>query len=67
MNDYKLTDEQDRAIELSHTGEDLKIGAFAGSGKSSTLCAISEALPDKIGIYLAFNKSCSKVSPPATN
>lgn len=52
----KLTDEQAYAVELAATGDTLKIEAFAGTGKTSTLQAISEALPHKRIVYLAFNK-----------
>jgi superfamily I DNA/RNA helicase len=52
----KLTDEQAYAVELAATGNPLKIEAFAGTGKTSTLKAIAEALPNKRIMYLAFNK-----------
>ena len=37
--------------------EILKINAFAGTGKTSTLMAITKALPHKQFLYLAFNRS----------
>ena len=42
-NGYHLTDEQDRAVDLAETGDDLKIEAYAGAGKTSTLSAVSKA------------------------
>lgn len=53
------TPEQHTAIELARTGLSVKIEAFAGAGKTSTLAAIAEALKPKKGIYIAFNKSIS--------
>jgi superfamily I DNA/RNA helicase len=52
----KLTNEQLKAVELFKTSSSLKISAFAGTGKTSTLVAIAKSTP-KSGLYLAFNKS----------
>ena len=49
---YQLTDEQKQCVEAARVGKDLKIKAFAGSGKTSTLVAISRELSGK-GLYLA--------------
>lgn len=54
--DYQLTDEQKKCVEVVRQGKDLKIKAFAGSGKTSTLVAISKELSGK-GLYLAYNKA----------
>ena len=54
---YQLTDEQCRAIDLATAGSSLKIEAFAGTGKTSTLAAISAAMPKRDGLYIAFNRS----------
>ena len=43
-------------MEIARQGKDLKIKAFAGSGKTSTLVAIAKELSGK-GLYLAYNKS----------
>ncbi|MGI9274176.1 MAG: UvrD-helicase domain-containing protein [Endozoicomonas sp.] len=56
-NGHYLTDEQNQAVDLAIAGNHLKIEAFAGAGKTSTLAAISEALPGRKGLYLAFNRS----------
>jgi superfamily I DNA/RNA helicase len=60
---HPLTAEQNRAVELALTRPDvLRIEAFAGAGKTSTLAAIATALAIETdqcysGIYLAFNKA----------
>lgn len=55
---YELTEEQDVAVDLALYGKDLKVEAFAGAGKTSTLAAISEFLGESSRIlYLGFNKS----------
>lgn len=54
---HKPTDEQQAVIDRSHDGEDLKVMAFAGTGKTSTLIHIASAMPRKRMLYLAFNKA----------
>jgi macrodomain Ter protein organizer (MatP/YcbG family) len=54
----KLTDEQCYAVDLATKGHgNLKIEAFAGTGKTTTLKAIGNAKKGERGIYLAFNKA----------
>jgi energy-coupling factor transporter ATP-binding protein EcfA2 len=53
----QATAEQGLAIEQAQQGQSFKIIAYAGSGKTTTLQLISEAMPRKKGIYLAFNKA----------
>lgn len=50
------TKEQIIALETVSNGKNLKLNAFAGSGKTSTLVLMAEALNPKRGLYLAFNK-----------
>jgi hypothetical protein len=50
------TDEQLLAVEKFRSGRPLKIAAFAGAGKTSTLKMLAEARQTK-GVYLAFNRS----------
>jgi hypothetical protein len=50
-----LTDEQAGAVDLFKTSRSLKISAFAGTGKTSTLTAVAKST-QKRGLYLAFNK-----------
>ena len=51
-----LTDEQTHAVDLFKISRSLKISAFAGTGKTSTLTALAKST-QKNGLYLAFNKS----------
>lgn len=55
--DYYLTPEQDHAVDLAENGGSLKIEAYAGAGKTSTLVAVGDALKGKRGLYIAFNKT----------
>lgn len=52
----KLTDEQSQAVESFKSSQTLKISAFAGTGKTSTLTAVAQSTKNS-GLYLAFNKS----------
>lgn len=51
------TSEQEHAVEGAKKGQSMRISAFAGSGKTSTLRMISKAISDKKITYLAFNKA----------
>ncbi len=53
----QLTDEQQQAVHLAQSGHSLKIAAFAGTGKTTTLLGIAHALKGKRGLYVAFNKA----------
>lgn len=55
----QLTSEQAHAVELFKTSQSLKISAFAGTGKTSTLTAVAKS-SSKRGLYLAFNKSIAE-------
>ena len=55
----KPTDEQLSAIKLFHEHDSLKINAFSGAGKTTTLQYIAESTK-KSGLYLAFNRSIAK-------
>jgi hypothetical protein len=48
--------EQQRAIELFLKHEGLRIDAYAGTGKTTTLMMLAGSTP-KRGLYLAFNRS----------
>ena len=54
--DLKPTAEQLDALSKFSTKEGLKIAAFAGAGKTSTLQLLAKSRKGK-GLYLAFNKS----------
>lgn len=59
---FKPTDEQLAALDAYRTGDDLVIEAAAGSGKTSTLIMLAEAMPRRTGQYTAFNKGiCTEV------
>lgn len=56
MASFNLTDEQEKVVEASKNGKNMKIVAFAGAGKTATLIEVAKALSDKTVLYLAFNK-----------
>ncbi|MCB9920217.1 MAG: DEAD/DEAH box helicase [Planctomycetes bacterium] len=51
------TSEQQQAIDFFKHGTTLKINAFAGTGKTTTLKMLAQASPRLQGTYLAFNRS----------
>ena len=51
-----LTNEQKDCINAAQQGYDIKIKAYAGTGKTSTLVEISKRLVGR-GLYLAYNKA----------
>jgi F-box protein 18 (helicase) len=53
----KLTEEQKKIVDSQ--SESLKVVAFAGAGKTSTLLAYALARPKWSFLYLAFNRSVS--------
>ena len=53
----KATYEQATAIDNARLGESFKVIAYAGTGKTTTLQLISDAMPQRRGMYLAFNKA----------
>lgn len=59
---FAPTAEQQNAIDLFMTGEDLVIEAGAGTGKTSTLVHIAEACPEKRMQYVAFNSAIVRES-----
>lgn len=54
---FKPTDEQIKVISAAKSGKDLVVQALAGTGKTTTLKLLAEALHGKRGTYIAFNKS----------
>ncbi len=52
----RATEEQRNAVGKFASGRPLKIAAFAGAGKTTTLKLLAESRPSR-GVYLAFNKS----------
>jgi hypothetical protein len=57
MSNFNPTPEQAAAVEAAKTGENLVITACAGSGKTSTLRLIADALAPARGTYIAYNKA----------
>lgn len=54
----RLTDEQAFAVEMAkNCSGNMRIEAFAGTGKTTTLAAIAKAMPKKRGQFLAFNRA----------
>ena len=53
----KPTTEQELIIEAARQDRNIVINAFAGTGKTTTLSMIAQALPRKRILYLAFNKA----------
>lgn len=51
------TPEQEAALGAFLSGEDLKLLAVAGSGKTTTLRLMAEAAPRKRLLYVAFNRA----------
>jgi len=54
------TDEQMAILDAVSSGVKMKIKAYAGAGKTSTLRLIAERLPHLRGTYLAFNREVAK-------
>lgn len=50
------TDEQSAVVAAVRSGDHLKVKAYAGAGKTSTLRLAAEARGRARGLYLAFNK-----------
>jgi superfamily I DNA/RNA helicase len=57
---FSPTKEQQVIVKAAKKLKNLRIQAYAGSGKSSTLRLIAEALPKCKGLYLTFNKSLAE-------
>ncbi len=54
-----LTEEQKAIVTRALAGESLRVLALAGTGKTSTLVAIANAVPAR-GLYLAFNRAIAE-------
>jgi hypothetical protein len=65
---FTPTAEQQAVIEAASGAGDLKIKAFAGAGKTSTLQLVAEHFDQRRGMYLAFNReiaaSAARRFPP---
>lgn len=56
---FRPTPEQEKAIELFSRGGSLKVNAYAGAGKTSTLTLLADRT-SRYGQYIAFNKAIVK-------
>jgi hypothetical protein len=54
---FKPSPEQEAALERYRSGQDMKLIAVAGSGKTTTLRLMAESDPKRRLLYLAFNRS----------
>lgn len=52
-----MTEEQDAAVEAFAEGGPLRVVAYAGAGKTTTLAAMADRAGFRRGLYLAFNKA----------
>jgi hypothetical protein len=55
-NALKPSPEQEAALERYRSGQDMKLIAVAGAGKTTTLRLMAESAPKRL-LYLAFNRS----------
>ncbi len=55
--EFKPSPEQEAALERYRGGEDMKLVAVAGAGKTTTLRLMAESDPKRRVLYLAFNRS----------
>jgi superfamily I DNA/RNA helicase len=54
---FKPTEEQLKVVAAAKSGKDLVVQALAGTGKTTTLKFLAEALYPAKGTYVAFNKA----------
>lgn len=55
--DFAATSEQEEIVDLFLSRQSMKVSAFAGTGKTSTLKFLAATAPEEKGLYLAFNKA----------
>jgi hypothetical protein len=68
---FKPTPEQHAVVDAVLGGSDLKVKAYAGAGKTSTLRLVADRLGNRRGSYLAFNREIAEQArrgfPPNVN
>jgi len=71
MSSLTKTKEQEAIVGAACQDRNIAINAFAGTGKTTTLTMIAQALPRKRILYLAFNKAIAEEAkrrmPPNTD
>jgi len=60
MPTFVPTGEQEETLKAFKTGQDMKILARAGTGKTSTLSYLVESCPDRKILYMTFDKRSSE-------
>jgi superfamily I DNA/RNA helicase len=60
MSSLAPTKEQEAIVAAARQDRNIAINAFAGTGKTTTLGMVAEALPRKRILYLAFNKAIAE-------
>lgn len=57
---FPPTAQQQAIIDAAVAGQNVAVQALAGTGKTSTLRMVAEAMPDRRILYIAFNKSIAE-------
>lgn len=57
---FPPTAQQQAIIDATLAGQNVAVQALAGTGKTSTLRMVADAVPDKRILYIAFNKSIAQ-------
>ncbi|CAB3805425.1 hypothetical protein LMG28138_05663 [Pararobbsia alpina] len=57
---FRPTPEQQAIVDAAGSGDNLKIKAYAGAGKTSTLRLVAHRLAPQRGTYLAFNREIAE-------
>ncbi len=64
---FPATSEQEIAVDIFIARKNMKVSAFAGTGKTSTLRFLSATANKERGLYLAFNRAISKEAKSVFN
>lgn len=57
---FPPTAQQQAIIDAAVAGQNVAVQALAGTGKTSTLRMVAEAMPDRRILYIAFNKTIAE-------
>ncbi len=64
---FPATTEQEVAVDIFIARKNMKVSAFAGTGKTSTLRFLSATANKERGLYLAFNRAIAKEAKSVFN